>query len=102
MNYGLSSAVLDDFQKIFQHYPAIKEILIFGSRVKGTAKPSSDIDLAVIAPSMDDQEFSRLWNALDNLPLVFKLDIVHWDKLGDTALKRKIRHEGRLLYPRDC
>jgi proline iminopeptidase len=49
---------------------------------------------------MEDSEFSRLWNEIDALPLVFKVDLLHWDRLTQNRLREKIISEGRLFYPR--
>lgn len=99
MIFGIAERHYSDFVRIFKRHPAIERVLIFGSRAKGTAQPSSDIDLAVVAPGMSDQEFSRLWNELDELPLVFKLDVLHWDRLGEQKLKDSILKHGRVFYP---
>jgi proline iminopeptidase len=84
---------------VFALHPTVQQVLIFGSRAKGTAKPWSDIDLAVIAPAMSDQEFTQLWNELDDLPIVFKLDVLHFDKLERPDLKEKIMAQGQFFYP---
>lgn len=97
--FGLAERHYAEFVRIFQHYPQIDEVLIFGSRAKGTAKPWSDFDLAVVASAMSDEEFSRLWTEVDGLELVFKVDLLHWDKLAQDRLKEKIREEGRQFYP---
>lgn len=47
---------------------------------------------------MSEQEFSRLWNELDALELVFKLDVLHWDKLGQLKLKESIMTHGQYFY----
>lgn len=98
MTFGLASAIVTDFNRIFRHFSEIERVLIFGSRAKNTYKDSSDIDLAVIAPTMADDTFAQLWNAIDDLPLVFKVDLLHWDKLTDERLKTKILREGQLFY----
>jgi proline iminopeptidase len=98
MTFGLAPAIVADFHRIFRHYSEIERVLIFGSRAKNTYKDSSDIDLAVIAPTMTDNTFAQLWNAIDDLPLVFKVDLLHWDKLTDERLKTKILREGQLFY----
>ena len=98
MRFGLSSAVIDSLRDLFANYRSIEKVLIFGSRAKGTAKSASDIDLAVFAPSMSAQEFTQLWSELDNLPLVFKLDVLHWDRLDNKELKAKILAEGDTFY----
>ena len=99
MKFGLSDAVLADLCQVFSAYPQIEQVLIFGSRAKNTFKDGSDIDLAVFAPNMSAQHFSHLWNALDDLPLVFKMDVLYWDQLGHARLKQKILIEGQVLYP---
>ena len=100
MTFGLSERIRADIRQVFGHYPAIERVLIFGSRAKGNARPGSDIDLAVIAPEITDAEFARLWNAIDDLPLVFKVDLLHWDRLANPRLKDKIPREGCLFYAR--
>ena len=97
--FGLAERHYNDIMHVFRRYPNIKQVLIFGSRAKGTDKPGSDIDLAVIAPDMDDQEFSRLLNELDALDLVFKLDVLHVDKLGQQNLKDSIMKHGQIFFP---
>lgn len=97
--FGIAERHYADLVRIFERYPSIERVLIFGSRAKGTAQPASDIDLAVVAPEMSDQEFSRLWNELDELPLVFKLDVLHWDRLGEQKLRDSIIRHGRIFYP---
>ena len=98
LTFGLSARIQADFIRVFERYPQIHRVLIFGSRAKGNARPGSDIDLAVLAPQMTDLEFAQLWNAIDDLPLVFKVDLLHWDRLANAPLKDKIRREGRLFY----
>lgn len=96
--FGLAENHYRAITEQFRHFPHIREVLIFGSRAKGTAKPHSDIDLAVIAPEMDEQEFSRLWNRLDALDLVFKLDLLHWDRLDQQPLKDAVMKQGKPFY----
>ncbi|WP_432822861.1 nucleotidyltransferase domain-containing protein [Trichloromonas sp.] len=97
--FGLAERHYAEMAQIFRRYPQIERVLIFGSRAKGTDKPWSDFDLAVIAPTLSDQNFAQLWNEIDELPLVFKLDLLHWDRLAQVTLKEKITQEGRRFYP---
>ena len=97
--FGLSPAILQDLRAVFAQYPEVEAVLIFGSRAKGTFKAGSDIDLAVFAPAMSGPRFTQLWSELDGLPLVFKMDILHWDTLRNERLKAKIAAEGRRIYP---
>lgn len=99
LKFGLSPAIVADLRQIFARHPQIERVAIFGSRAKGNWKNGSDIDLAVMSQAMTDGEFTQLWNEIDNLPLVFKVDCLHWDKLSNLALKDKIVHEGQTFYP---
>ena len=47
---------------------------------------------------MMDSRFTELWQAVDDLPLVFKVDLLHWDRLGNLALRDRIVHEGRPFF----
>jgi proline iminopeptidase len=100
MTFGLSERIRADFRRVFLRYPDIERVLIFGSRARDGSGPGSDIDLAVVAPRMTEQAFAHLWNEIDDLPLVFKVDLVHWDRLANQRLKEKIPHEGCLFYER--
>lgn len=98
VTFRLSDSILGDFRKVFSAYPEIEQVLIFGSRAKGTFNEGSDIDLAVFALTLSDQRFTRLWSELDALPLIFKMDVLHWDKLKNERLKNKILREGNIFY----
>ncbi|MBI3247266.1 MAG: nucleotidyltransferase domain-containing protein [Deltaproteobacteria bacterium] len=95
---GLSANILADLQAVFAHHPKVVRVVLFGSRATGFAKPGSDIDLAVFAPALSPGEFAQLWNELEDLPLVYTLDVLHWDDLAEGTLKTKIPQEGKVLY----
>jgi uncharacterized protein len=97
--FGLAKRHYLDMLRVFDKFPHVERVLIFGSRAKGVAKPYSDIDLAVVAPEMDEGEFSRLLEALEALELVFKLDVVHLDKLNQPKLRESILAHGKNFYP---
>lgn len=100
MNFGLAEEIWLDLARVFARYPEIERVLIFGSRAKGTFRDGSDIDLAVFAPEMSDERFNQLWVELDALPILFKMDVLHWDRLSNTHLKQKILQEGRMFWKR--
>ena len=97
--YGLSEAVINDLRRVFSDFSEIERVLIFGSRAKGTFKDGSDIDLAVVAPTLTEQGFAALWNAVDDLPIVFKVDLLHWDRLSNQVLKEAASQQGLQVFP---
>ena len=97
--FGLAKRHYQDLENVFKRYPDIQQVIIFGSRAKNTAKPDSDFDLAIQAPTMTEQTFETLWIELTDLPIIFKLDILHLDKIVNPLLKEKILREGKVFYP---
>ncbi|MDZ7858615.1 nucleotidyltransferase domain-containing protein [Sphaerotilus sp.] len=97
MTFGIAQRHLDALRQVFARHATVDQVLVFGSRARGTARPGSDIDLAVMAPRMDDAEFTTLWNEIDALPILFKIDLLHWDRITNPALKQNAAREGRPL-----
>ncbi len=94
---GLSKETLEKIVTTIGQFPAVEKAVIFGSRANNTYKNYSDIDIAIYAPAMS-VEFSKLWNKLDDLPLIYKLDIVHYDALTNKDLKQKVDKEGVVIF----
>lgn len=96
-NTGLSKNTLETIVTAIGQFPAVEKAVIFGSRANNTYKNYSDIDIAIYAPKML-AEFSKLWNKLDDLSLIYKLDIIHYDALTNEDLKQKIDKEGVVIF----
>jgi hypothetical protein len=47
---------------------------------------------------MSDRDFSRLWMALDDLPILFRLDVSLWHQVTNAALKQAMLDDGIPLY----
>lgn len=79
----LTSAQFKMVTDILDRYVPDMEVWAYGSRVKWTSHPASDLDLVVFASSEQTARVSRLKEAFEqsNLPLV--VDIHIWDRLPD-------------------
>ena len=53
---------------------------------------------SVFAPEMKPEIFTQLWNEIDTLPIVFKVDFLHFEQLENVAIKQKILNEGVVFY----
>ncbi len=72
-------------------------IVWFGSWVRGDARPGSDIDLAVDAPSgVDPADYAELWNFVDELSTLYTIDLVDLAEAGE-ELRREIERTGKEL-----
>jgi len=72
-------------EKILEKHVPDREVWAFGSRVNGTAKGTSDLDLAVIGENpLDFQTLGALRDAFSESNLPYKVDVVDWATISDT------------------
>ena len=76
----MSDTVVADICSVFQRFPNIEEVLIFGSRAKGSYSEGSDIDLAAIG---------------------YKVDVVDYNKNMDTPIGEHINRVGKIFYKKE-
>ena len=73
----------------------VGRVILFGSRAKGTARPKSDIDLAVEGCA----DFAELERHLqDDLWSLLKVDVIDLDAPISDALRHEIAATGKVLY----
>lgn len=79
---------------------AIDHVVVFGSRALGTARPASDIDLAIYG-SLTEREIARLWTMFDESSLAVSVDIVDYRRSAGSPIARHIDAVGKMLFTRD-
>lgn len=92
---GLSDSELQTLRDVFERFPDISEVILFGSRARGTHRLSSDVDLAIKGKNLSIDTLAKLRYILEeetNLPYFF--DIVIYDRVENEALKREIDEGG--------
>ena len=67
--------------RLLQRYLPDTEVWAYGSRVKGAARPASDLDLVAFASAGQKEAVSRLREAFDESPLPFRVDLFVWDNV---------------------
>lgn len=73
------SDLWDVVQRILQTHVPQHEVWAFGSRVKGAAKPYSDLDLAIITQQpLPLNELGALQDAFAESDLPWRVDVVDW------------------------
>ena len=74
---------LAEIREILEEFVPGWEVRAFGSRVKGLAKPWSDLDLAVAGPSsLGWQNVERLIEAFQESTLPYCVDVLDWHDLS--------------------
>ena len=98
MKFGLSDTVIKELQDVFRHYENIEKVLIFGSRSKGNYRAGSDIDLAVIGKGIDYNQLLSILCEIDDLELLYSVDLLDYQKKKGTPIGDHIDRVGRIFY----
>lgn len=96
---ALTDSELQTLRDVFSRFSDISEVILFGSRARGTHRPSSDVDLALMGKNLGLDTLAKLRYILEeetNLPYFF--DIVIYDRVENEALKREIDEKQKLIY----
>lgn len=81
--------------------PFVDAIRLFGSRARGTHRPRSDIDLAVICPTASDRQWQEVLDIVEHADTLLDIDCIRLDaEPPGSALRRAIEREGKLIYER--
>lgn len=84
------------FVQQIKKLPFVEQVILFGSRARGTAGKFSDIDIAVISPHATIQEWFEIIDIVDNAQTLLSIDCVRFDE-ADKDLQQKIKKEGIVL-----
>lgn len=97
--FGLSEDDIARLCGVFERYPKIDQVLLYGSRAKGNYRPGSDIDLTIIG-EIDWQMFNQLTTELDDLLLPYQIDLSIYQHIDNDELKAHIQRHGQVMYAR--
>jgi predicted nucleotidyltransferase len=94
---GLSDSQLSLIKGVFAQYENIEKAIVFGSRAKGNFKQHSDIDLALFG-DLNSLNAEGVKLALEELPLIYKFDVLAYNELKNQALREHIDRVGVEIY----
>jgi len=84
----LTPEELKAIRQILKHCIPGIDVQVFGSRANNTAKPYSDLDLAVMTKQpLSLQQGAMLTEAFEESDLPFKVDIVDWAAISQNFKK---------------
>ena len=100
MKFGLTDNDFHAIVETLQKFPHVEKASIFGSRALGTHHAGSDIDLAVFGKSITHNNLLEIRIALEDLELLNKIDLVHFESLTNPDFVEHIKRVGINLFPR--
>lgn len=102
MKYGLKPHIWKQIFECVEKNERIQEVVLYGSRAKGTQKNASDIDLVLKGENLTTNDQARLENDLDDLLLPWKFDISIFHNITNPELLDHIKRVGITIYKRDA
>lgn len=98
MSFGLAEDVVKRIQSVFARYPEIDQVVIYGSRAKGTFRTGSDIDLTLKGHNLTERHLSLIQQALDDLNTPYLFDVSIFEQLAAPDLENHITRVGKVFY----
>jgi predicted nucleotidyltransferase len=99
--YGLTARQQSLLMDFFQQVAGVDRVFIYGSRAKGTQKPTSDIDLAVRFALDAEVSLARLKSDLDDLPILLAVDVIDAATLPEGHFRADFEATKKLFYRRN-
>jgi len=95
--FGLKQNALDFIKNITSENPNVKDVLVFGSRVMGNYKSSSDVDLVLIGNLTLSETIAISGKLNDESPTPYFYDILHYDSIKNERLREHIMQFGKSI-----
>jgi predicted nucleotidyltransferase len=94
---GLSEKEKELIQKVLSNHAGVTGAILFGSRAKGVAMASSDVDLAL--EGLDNPlQAEAIASELEDLPLPYRFDVKALAAIQSPALREHIERVGLRIY----
>jgi len=98
-SFGILERDLNSVVKELEKFTELEKAVIFGSRAMGNYKKGSDIDIAIFGENITFRILSRLYTILnEEIQTPYFIDVVHFEKTENEALKKHIREQGKIIY----
>lgn len=98
MPYGLTDNEMQILHDLFAENEKFEQVILYGSRAKGTYKPFSDVDITIVGKGLTEQDVNRLYATLEKSSIPYMFDIFTFDTLKNEIRKDHISRSGVILY----
>ncbi len=97
---GLSVAHQQELQELFARESVISEVILYGSRAKGTFKPGSDVDLTFKGEGLTTPWLLDFSIKVDDLLMPYEFDLSILSHIENEDLLEHIERVGKVVYRR--
>ena len=96
---GLPLEAISKLRRVFERYPEIERVILYGSRAKGNYREGSDIDLTREG-NISRSALPKLDGEIDDLLLPYKLDLSSKQEINNADLLAHIDRVGVVFFER--
>lgn len=97
-DFGIAPTTRRRLLALFEQSAGLQTVWIYGSRARGTQREASDIDLALDAPGWDWRERSGFLHALEELGLMYRVDVTFVQDTLDERFRALIERDRQLFW----
>ena len=101
MKFGLTENTIKQINSVFEEFPQVEEVVIYGSRAKGNYRPGSDLDFTFKGKNLNHYILNSIGLELDKLFLPYILDISDFNKISNRDFIEHINRVGKIFYARE-
>jgi predicted nucleotidyltransferase len=101
MKYGLQDSTIRKIREVIEHYPQVEQVILYGSRAKGSHKNGSDIDLTMCGTALTTKTLFEISEDIDNLHLPYTIDLSIFSAIDDPGIIEHINRIGVIFYSRN-
>lgn len=96
--FGISQEKITKLHSLFNLFPEIEQVVIYGSRAKGNYAPFSDVDITLKGSLLTPTILTRLIFMIDDLLLPYEFDISIYQDIKNPDVVDHIDRVGKILY----
>ena len=101
MLFGLKEATIRRINSVFEKFPEVEEVILYGSRAKGNFKSGSDIDLVLKGEKISHTTRNKIIGMIDELLLPYSFDIAVLNDISHADLLEHIQRIGKIFYEQE-
>jgi uncharacterized protein len=98
MKFGLKDYMIEAIHGVFERYPDVERVFVYGSRAKGNFRPASDIDLTMVGEGLTLGTQYRIEEELDDLLLPHMIDLSILSRITNSDLLAHIERVGQVFF----
>ncbi len=88
------------FQRL-NRLPFVDAIWLYGSRARKDNRERSDIDIAIVCPRANEEDWQQIVSIIENADTLLKIDCIRFDKLAENEkIRENVLKFKKILFER--